>query len=108
MVMIMIFVDKSPNLQFHVYLLCLNASLAPGDQGENICCWTKNIWYPQVRNYSVSWIRTRDSAILAIDGDTVVRDSRVSVIRTRRRGDYVLSIRSIQDDAKIIGSGMRF
>ena len=56
----------------------------------------------------MSWIRTRDSAILAIDGDTVVRDSRVSVIRTRRRGDYVLSIRSIQDDAKIIGSGMRF
>ena len=24
----MIFVDKSPNLQFHVYLLCLNAHLA--------------------------------------------------------------------------------
>ena len=54
-------------------------------------CSTRNIF--QVRNYSVSWIRTRDSAILAIDGDTVVRDRRVSVIRTRRRGDYVLSIR---------------
>ena len=81
-------------------------TVAVGDHGGNMWCSTRNIF--QVRNYSVSWIRTRDSAILAIDGDTVVRDTRVSVIRTRRRGDYVLSIRSIQDDARIIGSGMRF
>ena len=46
----------------------------------------------QVRNYTVSWIRNRDSAILAIDGDTIVNDRRITIIKTERRGDWVLSI----------------
>ena len=47
----------------------------------------------QVRNYSVSWVRTRDSAILSIDGETVVQDVRVTVVRHPARGDWLLSIR---------------
>ena len=47
----------------------------------------------KVKNHTVSWIRNRDSAILSIDGDTIIHDRRMSVIQTRLRGDYVLSIR---------------
>ena len=46
----------------------------------------------QVRNYTVSWIRNRDSAILSIDGDTIVNDRRITIIKTERRGDWVLSV----------------
>ena len=47
----------------------------------------------QVNNHTVSWIRNRDSAILSIDGETIIHDRRMAVIKTINRGDYVLSIR---------------
>ena len=49
----------------------------------------------QVKNHTVSWIRNRDSAILSIDGDTIIHDRRISVIKARTRGDYVLSIKYV-------------
>ena len=47
----------------------------------------------QVNNHTVSWVRSRDSAILSIDGETIIHDRRMAVIKTINRGDYVLAIR---------------
>ena len=47
----------------------------------------------QVKNHTVSWIRSRDSAILSIDGDRIIMDRRFSIEKSKMRGDYVLSIR---------------
>ena len=47
----------------------------------------------QVNNHTVSWVRNRDAAILSIDGETIIHDRRMSVIKTSNRGDFVLSIR---------------
>jgi len=52
----------------------------------------------QVRNYSVSWVRTKDSAILSIDGETVVQDARVTVVRHPARGDWLLSISDVRGE----------
>jgi len=51
----------------------------------------------QVKNHTVSWIRSRDSAILSIDGDRIIMDRRFSIEKSKMRGDYVLSISSVTE-----------
>ena len=79
-----------------------NVTIQAGEVARLPCRVHQVIWavmeiirndHYEVRNYSVSWVRTKDSAILSIDGETVVQDARVTVARHPARGDWLLSIR---------------
>ena len=47
----------------------------------------------QVGTNSVSWVRNKDSHILAIEEDTIIQDNRFFVIKSEDRNEWMLIIK---------------
>lgn len=94
-----VLVCSKPESQKHLSGLYTGPYFSPGSVSNLTVSLGETVHLPcrvkQVGTNSVAWVRNRDSSILSIEEDTIVRDHRFLAVTDQHRGEWTLIIRNV-------------